>query len=146
MLFLCYTGLRRAEAQGLELRDVTLTAVPDGTTRGSVRVQRTKTRREGEWVTGTPKSKTSRRTVPLPDWLAARMADYLRDTHPASHDPQAPLWPRRLPGGARTRGNPAAVRFDWSEPCDLQGLQAKVIRPTLEAVGLPASRPDGTKG
>ena len=52
VLFLCYTGLRRAEAQGLELRDLTLTTAPDGTTRGSVRVQRTKTRREGEWVTG----------------------------------------------------------------------------------------------
>ena len=38
------------------------------------------------------------------------------------------------------------MRLDWSEPCDLQGLQSKVIRPALEAVGLPASRPDGTKG
>ena len=81
VLFLCYGDLRRAEAQGLELRDLTLTTAPDGTTRGSVRVQRTKTRREGEWVTGTPKSRTSRRSVPLPPWVAARMADYLANTH-----------------------------------------------------------------
>ena len=58
-------------------------------------------------------------------------------------DPQAPLWPRRLPGGARAKGSKATGtvnRFDWSEPCDLQGLQAKVIRPALAAVGLPATR------
>ena len=46
VLFLCYTGLRRAEAQGLELRDVTPTTAPDGTVKGSVRVQRTTTRRK----------------------------------------------------------------------------------------------------
>ena len=143
VLFMAYSGLRQAEAQGLELRDVTLSTAPDGTVKGSVRVQRTKTRVRREWVTGTPKSKHSRRTVPVPPWLAAKMADYLRDAHAASHDPQAPLWPRRLPGGARHKGGQvtgAAVRFDWSEPCDLQVLHAKVIRPALAAVGLRATR------
>ena len=77
VLFMAYTGLRAAEVQGLEVRDLTLTTGPDGTMRSSVRLQRTKTRRKAEWVTGTPKSKTSRRTVSLPPWLAARMADYL---------------------------------------------------------------------
>ena len=33
-----------------------------------------------------------------------------------------------------------ANRFDYTQPCDLQGLHAKVIRPALEAVGLPATR------
>lgn len=103
-MFMAYTGLRRAETQGLELRDVTLSTASDGTIKGSARVQRTKTRVRREWVTGTPKSNHSRRTVPLPPWLAAKMADYLRDTHPASHDPHAPVWPRRLPGGARHKG------------------------------------------
>lgn len=146
VLFLCATGLRRAEAQGLEVRDLILTAEPDSIVRGSVRVQRTKTRRRAEWITGTPKSKTSRRQVPLPDWLAARMADYLENTHPLSHQPHAPLWPRRLPGGVRRKGQLATTQLDWSEPCDLHGLQSRVIRPALEAAGLPASRPDGTKG
>ena len=82
VLFMAYTGLRAAEVQGLEFRDLILTTGPDGSTRGSVRVQRTKTRRRREWVTGTPKSKTSKRTVPLPGWLAARMADYLAHDHP----------------------------------------------------------------
>ena len=42
VLFMAYTGLRAAEVQGLEVRDVTLTTGPNGNTRGSVRVQRTK--------------------------------------------------------------------------------------------------------
>ena len=40
VLFMAYTGLRAAEAQGLEVRDLTLTTGPGGATRGSVRVQR----------------------------------------------------------------------------------------------------------
>ena len=48
-------------------------------------------------------------------------------------------------GWGRHKGSQATTRLDWSEPCDLQGLQSKVIRPALEAVGLPASRPGGTK-
>ena len=68
--------------------------------RSSVRLQRTKTRRKAEWVTGTPKSKTSRRTVSLPPWLAARMADYLGE-HPRANEPTAPLWPRRLHGNQK---------------------------------------------
>src|SRR5258705_6042311 len=89
-------GLRAAEVQGLEVRDLILTTGPDGATRGSVRVQRTKSRRKREWVTGTPKSKTSKRTVPLPDWLAERMADYLANVHPHADHPTAILWARRL--------------------------------------------------
>ena len=99
-----------------------------------------KTRRRREWVTGTPNSNSSRRTVPLPPWLAAKIAEYLRDTHPNANTPTAVLWPRRLPGGAREKGKPTKARLAWSEPCDLQGLQAKVIRPALGAVGLPATR------
>jgi len=140
VLFMAYTGLRQAETQGLEVRDLSLATGPDGNVRGSVRVQRTKTRRHAEWHEGMPKSKASRRTVPLPPWLAARMADYIAE-HPRASEPTAPLWPRRLPGGARYKGEPAAVRFYWYEPCDLNGLQSTVIRPALEAVGLPASRP-----
>lgn len=144
VLFMAYTGLRAAEVQGPEVRDVVLTTGPDGTVRGSVRVQRTKSRRKREWVTGTPKSKTSKRTVPLPPWLAARLAAYLADTHPAADTPTAVLWPRRLHGNHVIK-----PRLDWSAPLDLNGLQSKIVRPALEAIGLPASRPasktdDGT--
>jgi integrase len=139
VLFMAYTGLRAAEVQGLEVRDVTLTTTNNGTTKGSVRVQRTKSRRKREWITGTPKSKTSKRTVPLPPWLATRLSAYLQEVHPHANTPTAPLWPSRGPGnGAR---KPV---LDWSAPLDLNGLQSKIIRPALEAVGLPASRPQTT--
>jgi integrase len=144
VLFMAYTGLRAGEVQGLEVRDVILTTGPDGNERGSIRVQRTKSRRKREWVTGTPKSKTSKRTVPLPGWLATRLAAYLADIHPAADTPTAVLWPRRLQGNGTRK-----PQLDWSAPLDLNGLQSKLIRPALEAVGLPASRPailnpDGT--
>ena len=82
VLFMAYTGLRAAEVQGLEVRDLMLTTGPDGTIRGSVRVQRTKTRRKA--ANGLPARRSARpakRTVPLPAWLAARMADYLATEH-----------------------------------------------------------------
>jgi integrase len=115
-----------------------LTIGQDGAIRGSVRVQRTKSRRKREWVTGTPKSKTSKRTVPLPPWLATRMAAYLAE-HPAADTPTAVLWPSRGPGNGTRK-----PQLDWSAPLDLNGLQAKIIRPALEAIGLPASQPAST--
>jgi integrase len=144
ILFMSYTGLRAAEVQGLEVRDLILITGPDGSTKGSIRVARTKTRRRREWVVGTPKSKTSKRTVPLPPWLATRLAAYLADTHPQADNPTAVLWPRRLHGNQVRK-----PVLDWSAPLDLNGLQSKIIRPALEAIGLPASRPaftaeDGT--
>jgi integrase len=141
VLFMAYTGLRQAETQGLELRDVAITIGADGNAKGAIGVQRTKTRRHAEWHTGTPKSKASKRTVPLPPWLATRLADYLQNTHGDPATPSAPLWPRRLPGGARHKGVSAVVRWDWTQPCDLNALQSKVLRPAYEAVGLPTSRP-----
>jgi integrase len=138
VLFMAYTGLRAAEVQGLEVRDVTLTTGPTGTTKGAVRVQRTKSRRKREWVTGTPKSKTSKRIVPLPPWLAARIADYLAE-HPRAAEPTAPLWPRRGAGNASRK-----PVLDWAQPLDLDGFQSKLMLPAYEAVGLPASRPTRT--
>ena len=110
-MFMAYTGLRRAETEGLELRDVTLSTASDGTIKGSARVQRTKTRVRREWVTGTPKSNHSRRTVPLPPWLAAKMADYLRDTHPASHDSQRRCGRDGYRAAHGTRAGDSAVRL-----------------------------------
>ncbi|MGB9306318.1 MAG: tyrosine-type recombinase/integrase [Mycobacterium sp.] len=139
VLFMAYTGLRAAEVQGLEVRDLVLTTSNDGTVKGSVRVQRTKSRRKREWVIGTPKSKTSKRTVPLPPWLATRLADYLQNAHPFANEPTAVLWPRRLHGNHVVK-----PVLDWSAPLDLNGLQSKIVRPALEAIGLPASRPAST--
>ena len=51
---------------------------------------------------GTPKSRKSRRTVPLDGWLADRLRAYLAE-HPRRDDPTAPLFPNRRKGGAPAR-------------------------------------------
>ncbi|WP_413783627.1 tyrosine-type recombinase/integrase [Mycolicibacterium chubuense] len=136
--FLAYTGLRAAEAAGLEVADLRFGPGPTC----SVRVARTKDRKNGVWVVGTPKSKRSRRTVPLPPWLARRMADYLATDHPRADEPTAPLWPSRKNGGGyRPAGERYAVPLDWSQPLALGTFYDTILKPALEAVGLPASRP-----
>ncbi|WP_460356529.1 tyrosine-type recombinase/integrase [Mycobacterium sp. ZZG] len=135
--FMTYTGLRAAEAAGLEVGDLVFAPGP----RCWVHVRRTKERKRGQWVTGTLKSKKSRRTVPLPDWLAERMIDYLTE-HPRAGELTAPLWPSRKNGGSyRTKGQRYTVPLDWSRPPAMGTFYDTIMKPALEAVGLPASRP-----
>jgi len=139
VLFLCYSGLCRSEAQGLEVRDLLFSTGPDDTTRCTVRVERSKARRKGEWVTGTLKTGASRRTVPTSPWLAIRLADYLANMHGHPDNPQAPLWPRRAMGGRRVKGEPVTPRLEWSEdrPCDLKTLHEDIIASATEAAVCP---------
>jgi integrase len=135
VLFMAYTGLRAAEVQGLEVRDLVITHNPHNpqspsAPTGVVRVQRTKSRLRREWVTGTPKSKASKRSVPLPGWLAGNMADYLAE-HPRGDEPTAPLWPRRVGGNQRRK-----PVLDWAEPHDLNGFGKKVLKPALTALSM----------
>ncbi|MDO3637633.1 tyrosine-type recombinase/integrase [Mycolicibacterium arseniciresistens] len=152
--FLAYTGLRASENAGLEIRDLVFTTGPTAVRSGepaircTVQVRRTKERRGGEWVVGTPKSKQSRRSVPLPPWLAEKLHAYLvgAGTEPAMHpradEPAAPLWPSRKNGGGhRAEGQRYAVLLDWSEPLAMGTFYDTILKPALEAVGLPASRP-----
>jgi integrase len=134
-LFAAYTGLRAEEIAGCEVGDLVFTG-----TRAHVEVLRAKKRRAGEWVTDTLKSAKSRRTVPLPGWLTERMHDYLAE-HPRRLESTAPWWPNRALGGARRRGCRAVVALDFSEPVAPGAFYKNLLRPALEAVGLPASRP-----
>ncbi|MGO9153992.1 tyrosine-type recombinase/integrase [Mycobacterium sp.] len=136
--FMAYTGLRAGEVAGLEVGDLTFAPGP----RCAVNVRRTKERRGGVWVTGTPKSKRSRRTVPLPAWLAERMADYIAG-HPRADEPTALLWPGRTAKWApiKDAGNRRQTAYDWSEPVDMDTFYRRVFRPALAAVGLPVSQP-----
>jgi integrase len=136
--FMAYSGLRASEVAGLVVADLVFSPGP----KCSVKVARTKERKGGQWVTGTPKSKKSRRTVPLPPWLATKLADYLAETHPRSAEPHAPLWPSRNNGGGyRAKGERYAVPLDWSQPLAMGTFYDTIVKPALEAVGLPASRP-----
>jgi integrase len=136
-LFAAYTGLRAEELAGLEVGDLVFTPGP----KCAVNVTRAKKRRDGQWIVDTLKSAKSERAVPLPAWLGKRMRDYLDHTHPRADERAAPLWPNRALGGARRRGCRAVAPLDYSEPVDTGALYKNVLRPALEAVGLPASRP-----
>lgn len=136
--FMVYSGLRAGEVCGLEVGDLMFSPGP----KCAVKVVRTKERKSGQWINGTLKSKKSRRTVPLPPWLAERLADYLNGTHPRATEPSAPLWPSRKNGGGyRATGQRYAVPLDWSQPLAMGAFYDTIFRPALEAVGLPASRP-----
>ncbi|MGW0172734.1 tyrosine-type recombinase/integrase [Rhodococcus sp. NPDC003322] len=142
--FLAYSGLRASENAGLEVQDLDFTTRPGQSARCVVNVRRTKDRKGGEWVTSTPKSRKSRRSVPLPPWLAERMHAYLMD-HPRADEPTAPLWPSRKNGGGyRAHGERYAVPLEWSQPLAMGTFYDTIMKPALEAIGLPASRPATT--
>ncbi|WP_280484310.1 tyrosine-type recombinase/integrase [Nocardia cyriacigeorgica] len=173
--FLAYTGLRASENAGLEVGDLEFTTAPPAPgaataaleIRCKVHVRRTKERKNvptapsptgrqtgrhtrRQWVTGTLKSKRSRRTVPLPPWLAARLHAYLYGgagsdpavRHLRADDPTAPLWPSRKNGGGhRKAGQRYAVPHDWSQPLAMGTFYDTILKPALVAIGLPASAP-----
>lgn len=152
--FLAYTGLRASENAGLEVRDLEFRTAPGASIRCVVHVRRTKERKQTpagrQWVTSTPKSKRSKRSVALPPWLAARMHAYLFGDvadcaiqHPRSAEPTAPLWPSRQNcGGLRQPGQRVAVPFDWSQPMAMGTFYDTISKPALLAVGLPVSAPE----
>jgi integrase len=130
--------VRAAEVSGLEVSDLVFSPGPSY----AVNVRRTKGRKNGAWIVGTLKSKKSRRTVPLPPWLAERMAGYLATDNPRASEPTAPLWPSRKNGaGYREQGARYAVPLDWSQPLAMGSFYDTIMKPALEAGGLPASRP-----
>ncbi|AWG65277.1 site-specific integrase [Mycobacteroides abscessus] len=146
--FAAYTGLRKGELAGLTVSDLTFSPVPAGAlAKASVRVERAAIRKGGQWTTGTLKSARSRRTVPLPGWLAVKMADYLTDTHPRGNEADAPLWPGRTNAGGHRDGRGAgkgarrAMALDWSQPIDLSTFSRRILAPALVAARLPVSTP-----
>ncbi len=109
-------------------------------------MERVKKRKGGKWVTESPKSERSTRTVALPGWLAVKMADYLANEHPhgqvGSDDyrADAPLWPSRKNGGGyRAEGVRYAVPFDWTSPLYMETFGQTIFKPALAVAGLPVS-------
>lgn len=129
VLFAAYTSVRAGELAGLEIGDLTLdTPTP------TLSIRRTKRRVAGEWETGTPKSRKSRRTVPLESWLADDLRAYL-DTHPRRDDPTAPLFPNRANGGARTNRP-----LNWADPVAPGQVYENLFQPACKALGFGSSR------
>lgn len=145
--FLASTGLRSAENAGLQVADIHFTpALVGQPVNASVSVERVKKRKGGNWVTESPKSERSTRTVALPEWLAIKMADYLANEHPhgqvgsPDYRADAPLWPSRKNGGGyRAEGVRYAVPFDWTSPLYMETFGQTIFKPALAAAGLPVS-------
>lgn len=137
VLFAAHTGVRASELQGLQVQDVTLSDIPG--TVGSIRIQRTAIRKQGQWQYGTPKSDASSdRVVPLAPWLADELRDYLTAVHPfgraaanaSKYHPNAPLFP-----GRRNR-----YVFDWAKPVCAASLYEHYLQPATKSLGLGHSR------
>jgi integrase len=113
VLAIC-TGLRQGEALGLRWRDVRL-ATP-----ASVTVRKPQSRISGEWVYKDPKSRKSRRSVPLPAVAVAALKAHRERQEVADI------------GGlvfTRPNGEPVHSRDDWQDWQDL-----------LTSAGLPHYR------
>lgn len=122
--FAAYTGLRAAEITGLRVRDVNLRAA-------RVEVRQTLQRIDGEWQVGTPKSRRSTREVPILDnAVLAAMREYLF-AHPHRADPDALLWPGRMPG---------THVVDYSRVFDVASFRRNYLRPALRSLDMPEMR------
>ncbi|WP_336629992.1 MULTISPECIES: tyrosine-type recombinase/integrase [unclassified Microbacterium] len=102
--FAAHTGLREGELAALRIGAVTAF----GQVAAEVSVERSVRRVKGGWKIDTPKTKSGKRSVPLPRSIREEMADYLAN-HPNRHDPDAALWPGRIPGSA---GDPHGLDYD----------------------------------
>ena len=109
-----WTGLRAAELAGLQVGDVTLpkpSLNPNAPAKpGVLRVDRTLARLAGEPTYITPKTRGSRRTVPMTPATTTLLREYIAQ-HPRRVDPTAPLFP----GMRLLVPRPSGVRADNAE-------------------------------
>jgi integrase len=128
-----WSGLRAGELAGLQVGDVTLppkTSSPN--TPGTLRVERTLATIDGKLVYQEPKTKGSRRTVPLPTHATDLLAGYLAE-HPNAKNPAAPLFPAiRLTGDPA----PAIPELDWRNPLQHKVFYRLVFKPAVHKANL----------
>lgn len=131
--FMAYTGMRVSEVSGLNIGDV-------DTDRGTVRVERTRTRARkvdgGGWAVHVPKTGEGR-IVDMPPWLTEDMRAYLA-SHPNRDNDDAALWPGRRITAHTRQGNESEL--DWDAPWCRDTFYRRHFRPALTAAGLPAMR------
>ena len=125
--FAAYTGLREGELAALRIRDVNLL-------HRRIEVRRTLYRVKGGWEIGTPKSARSTRDVPLGRSLIGELTEYLSQ-HPRHNEPEAPMWPGRVPGGS------GDVRLlDYGRQFDVASLIRYYFKPALAELGITGVR------
>ena len=71
---LYWTGIREGELLALTAEDINLTD-------GSIRINKTYARSKGKDVISTPKTKKSKRIVPIPDFLVQELQEYLNQQY-----------------------------------------------------------------
>ena len=64
------------------------------------------------------KKRRGEHRTPAP-WLAARIVDYLAETHPRANEPSAPVWPEREATVVARVGTRRQIAYDWTEPVDM---------------------------
>lgn len=126
-----WLALRIGEVLGLQRRDVSSTARPDGTLQWWLRVDRQLQARGAGLYLAPPKSEAGRRTLPVPDALAPMLVEQLEKyTGPGR---EAPLFPR-TPGAPDTM-HPNTLRTRFTQARNAYDLHAKEAGlPTLGAL------------
>jgi integrase len=115
-----WAGLRAGELCGLQVQDVHA---------GQLNVQRTLVALNGGLTYQAPKTKGSKRRVPLTKQTAELLAGYLQ-THPRASEPCAPLFP------GLSLGDYAP---DWSQPLRHTTFYRVVFKPAVAEANLPTN-------
>lgn len=113
-------GMRQGEVLGLTWRHVDLDA-------GLLRVEQSLQKIDGEtWGFGRPKSKASRRTIPLHPAVVARLRLHriAASEHPGGADPDALVFPARP-------DQPTAPRMPWTDYRDWRALLGLADAPQI---------------
>jgi len=136
-----WSGLRAGELAGLRVGDVALPKANSPSTTGALRVERSVAAVNGALTYLTPKTKGSRRKVPLPAATTKLLRDYLKQ-HPHANNPLAPLFPAIGLGGksagvgADADGLAVAevearLVLDWVNPLTHSTFYDRIYKPAL---------------
>ena len=121
LTFSLATGMRPGEVQALQWKDVDLE-------RGTVAVRRSLVHlKQGRWEFGEPKTRQSRRTIPLPRSVTRQLA---------AHRADQAAFRLRLKGAYRDRD--LVFANETGGPLDGQNLAYRTLKPILRAAGLSA--------